>query len=275
MTVSGRTVLLSFIAKKLDRDRPLAYPRVVSDGSPKDEPKKRRARDSAAGTVRARVTAGGERYWKHSDFDDLPPSAVAMALSRLAREGALQRVGKGVYYRPRPTAFGPSMPAASAVAPQTLNSALHPAGLSAANVLGLSTQNTPQGEYATSAPGLPRALRNAIVHTRRPASRADLSTEEGAILETLRDRARNSDLPPEKTIRLLCRLLEGDDRFARLAEAGLQEPPRVRAMLGALGEEIGAPREQLDRLKASLNPLSRFDFGALRSLRFAKQWQAK
>jgi hypothetical protein len=31
----------------------------------------------------------------------------------------------------------------------------------------------------------------------------------------------------------------------------------------------------LDRLKGSLNPLSRFDFGNLRSLRHAKGWQAK
>jgi hypothetical protein len=230
---------------------------------------------SAAATVRQRVGAGGERYWKHADFKDLPPSAVAMALSRLARGGDLQRVGKGVYYRPRSTAFGPSLPAASAVAPQTLRTVLHPAGLSAANVLGLSTQNPRRGEYATPAPGPPRALRDAVVHTGRPANRAGLSAEEGAILETLRGRARNSDLPASKTISRLRRLLEVDDRFTRLAEAALQEPPRVRAMLGAFGEELGAPPEALARLRESLNPLSRFDFGVLRQLRFAREWQAK
>jgi hypothetical protein len=221
------------------------------------------------------VRAGGERYWKHADFGDLSASAVAMALSRMAREGALQRVGKGLYYRPRPTAFGSSIPAVGTVARLTLRTALHPSGLSAANALGLSTQNPTRGEYATPAAGPPRALQGEVVHTGRPAGRVGLSTEEGAILETLRDRARNSDLSPAKTIARLRVLLEVEGRFTRLARAALQEPPRVRAMLGALGEEFGAPSQDLERLRASLNPLSRFDFGTLRGLRFAREWQAR
>lgn len=230
---------------------------------------------SVAAMVRRRVERGGERYWRHSDFKDMPATAVAMALSRLAREGFLQRLGKGLYYRPRETAFGPSIPAASAAVPQMIKAPLHPAGLSAANFLGLSTQNPSRGEYATSAAAPPRALRDAIVHAGRPPSRAGLSAEEGAILETLRERARYSDLPPEKTIVRLRRLLSSEVRFKRLARAAAEEPPRVRAMLGAFGEELGAPDAALDRLRVSLNPLSRFDFGPLRALRFAKQWQAK
>ena len=70
-------------------------------------------------------------------------------------------------------------------------------------------------------------------------------------------------------------LLESEGRFTRLAQAALQEPPRVRAMLGALGEELGAPPRDLKRLRASLSPLSRFDFGTLRDLRCARDWQAK
>jgi len=35
------------------------------------------------------------------------------------------------------------------------------------------------------------------------------------------------------------------------------------------------PPRLLDRLRKSLNPLSRFDFGRLASLRHAKEWQAK
>jgi hypothetical protein len=46
-------------------------------------------------------------------------------------------------------------------------------------------------------------------------------------------------------------------------------------MLGALGQELEMPPALLDRLRNSLNPLSRFDFGHLRSLRYAREWQAK
>jgi hypothetical protein len=231
-------------------------------------------RRSAAAVVRERVECGGARYWKHSDFADLPPSAVATTLSRLAREGKLKRVGKGVYYRPAPTSFGMSVPGASATAAQLLGAAVHPAGLSAANVLGLSTQNPGRAEYATPARFPPTALRDARVHTGRPAQRASLSAEDGAILELLRERARSSDLSPEQTVQRLERLLAEPGRFARIAEAAMTEPPRVRAMLGALGQKAGVRDNLLDALRHSLNPLSRFDFGALRVLAHAREWQA-
>ena len=53
------------------------------------------------------------------------------------------------------------------------------------------------------------------------------------------------------------------------------EPPRVRAMVGAIGEEIGKKPAALHRLRSSLNPLSRFDFGMLAGLTNAGSWQAK
>ena len=46
-------------------------------------------------------------------------------------------------------------------------------------------------------------------------------------------------------------------------------------MLGALGEEFGMPQRAFDSLKKSLNPLGRYDFGRLSSLRHASEWQAK
>jgi Family of unknown function (DUF6088) len=234
-----------------------------------------KARANAARVVRNRVRRGRARYWKHSDFRGLPPSAVAKALSRLAHEGELERVGKGVYYRPASTPFGMSVPAASGVAAQTLTAPLHPAGLSAANVLGLTTQNPRRPEYATPAPGSPTVLRGAVVHTGRPPQRAGLSAEEGAILEILRERARSSDLSSEETVRRLLHLVADEERFRRLVTAAIAEPPRVRAMLGAIGDELGMPTPLLDRLRRTLNPLSRFDFGHLTSLRHAKEWQAK
>lgn len=230
---------------------------------------------SAASLVRSRIEGGGGRFWTYSDFRDLPTSAVATTLSRLAREGILQRTSKGVYYRPIQTSFGYSMAGASAAAAQTLTAPLYPAGLTAANMLGLSTQNPGRAEYATTAAGAPTALRNATVHPGRPSQRTGLATEDGAILETLRERARSSDLTPQQTVRRLMRLLAEDERFGRLAEAALAEPPRVRAMLGALGQELDMPPRILRRLHESLNPLSRFDFGRLACLRYAAEWQAK
>lgn len=230
---------------------------------------------SAAAQVRERILAGGERFWRHDDFRGLPASAVATTLSRLAREGELQRVRKGVYFRPRATVLGPSLPGPSGAAASSLRVPLHAAGLSAANVLGLTTQNPARREYATPATDPPTALRGSRVRTRRPAARAILDAEEGALLEFLRDRAMTSDLSSSDTVQRLSALVGDRTRFARLVRAAQYEPPRVRAMLGALGEIAGAPPRVVQTLRDSLNPLSRFDFGALSTLPNARSWQAK
>lgn len=168
-----------------------------------------------------------------------------------------------------------SLPSGSASAALALRAPVHPAGLTAANVLGFTTQNPARLEYATPAHDPPRALADANVRTRRPASREGLPVEDGALLEFLRDRGRSSDLSPEATYERLYQLLRDPSRFARLARAALDEPPRVRAMLGALGTEVGADEAALRRLRKSLNPLSRFDFGLLRGLPHAREWQAQ
>jgi hypothetical protein len=184
-------------------------------------------------------------------------------------------VAKGVYYRPVRTRLGPSVPGPVAVAAQTLKAPIHPAGLSAANMLGLTAQNPRRPEFATTAAAAPTALRDAHVYTRRPMERTGLSAEDGAILETLRERAASSDLSPDGTARTLLRLLGDAERFTGLVDAAMAEPPRVRAMLGALGQELGMPSRSLEQLRGSLNPLSRFDFGQLACLRHAGEWQAR
>jgi hypothetical protein len=73
----------------------------------------------------------------------------------------------------------------------------------------------------------------------------------------------------------LLTLLGDQAMYERLARAALSEPPRVRAMLGAIGQELHVSPKTLQQLRDSLNPLSRFDFGGLGALRHAREWQAK
>jgi hypothetical protein len=70
-------------------------------------------------------------------------------------------------------------------------------------------------------------------------------------------------------------LLSESGRFERLLKVADSEPPRVRAIFGAIGEQIGKPADMTQRLRASLNPFSKFDFGLLAGLPSAKHWQAK
>lgn len=265
-------MLSSFVAKKLDTMG------CTHDDQGMVTMGKRSRRPTAARIVRERVGNGGERVWRMEDFRDLPFAAVAQALSRLARAGSLERLSKGIYYRSRPTMFGPSRPNPAAI--QQLSGKLrtvHPAGLSAAHMLGFTTQNPARFELSTSANSLPRKLigDDALVRTRRPAAWDALSGEDAACLEMLRGRGRHIEFSTAETILRMRRLLREDGRFNRLARVAATEPPRVRAILGALGESIRAPRALLSALRATLNPISRFSFGMFAGLPSAHHWQAK
>lgn len=231
-----------------------------------------------ARSVRQRIDRGGEKLWRLEDFRDLPFTAVAQALSRLTREGKLERLSKGVYYRTRETVFGKSCPNPSTLQKLASNdNSIFPAGIAAANLLGFTTQTARQSEVATNAPSLPRKLigSNAIVHTRRPEAWARLHEADAALLDFLRRGGRTSELSPPETIRKTLALLSEKNRLTHLLKVADYEPPRVRAMLGAMAEQLEYPAPVLRRLRASLNPLSRFDFGLFAALPRARAWQAK
>lgn len=233
---------------------------------------------SFAEKVREQIESNGEKIWRLADFKNMPLTAVAQTLSRLSRRGEIQRLGKGIYYRPRQTAFGQSKPNMSLLSSlPILGKKVFPAGNAAANLLGFSTQNPAKIEVATTGFSLPRLLlgKETIIHTRRPESWNELTTQEVAILDFLRNRGKTSELSPKETVYKLIEYLRKPNQLERLLRIAVSEPPRVCAILGAIGQEIGYPESKLLALRKKLNPLSRFDFGNLIALKYSKQWQAK
>ncbi len=229
-------------------------------------------------TVRDRIRRGGERLWRLEDFRDLPPTAVAQALSRLMRQGEVERLSKGVYYKARETALGKSRPNPAAIHKlASRRKTVFPSGIAAASLLGFTTQTARRSELATSSLSLPRKLvgADAVIHTRRPEAWAGLSESDAALLDFLRRAGRPSELPASETVRRTLTLFSENAYFERLLKVADSEPPRVRAIMGAIGEQLGKSAAALHRLRASLNPLSRFDFGQLAGLRHARKWQAK
>jgi len=233
---------------------------------------------TTAETVRKRIESSGERVWRLADFAGLPFPAVAQTLSRLYRQGVIRRLGKGLYYRSRQTAFGPSLPNDALIRSLPLRRrGVFTSGIGAAGLLGFTTQSPAHIELATNGSSLPRLIvgKEAVVHTRRPDAWQGLSQTDAALLDVLRNRAAASELSPAKTVDKLLGYFREHGRFQRFLKIAESEPPRVRAMLGAIGEQIGQPPRHLTGLRAGLNPLTRFDFGILAALTHAKQWQAK
>lgn len=233
---------------------------------------------STARTIRSMIESAGERVWRFVDFNSLPPAAVAQTLSRLSRQGIIQRLGKGLYYRSRPTVFGDSKPNRSQLRSLPISrKGVFPSGVSAAQLLGFTTQNPGRIEVATDGLSLPRLIigKDTLIHTRRPESWRLLSQEDAAFLDFLRKSGANSELSPEETASRLLAIAGEDGRLSRLLKVSASEPPRVRAMLGAIAEQLGTSTGKLAQIRASLNPLSRFDFGILTALAHSSQWQAK
>src|SRR5258706_6458205 len=231
-----------------------------------------------ASLVRDRIEQGGERVWRLEDFRDQPFMGVAQALSRLARAGLIERLSKGVYYRARQTVFGDSRPTPAAIGQLAARSiSLFPSGTAAANLLGFTTQTARRGAIATNAPSLPRKLvgQDTVIHTRRPEAWSRLTEAEAALLDFLRRGGRDSELSPADTVRKTLALLSESDRYAHLVNVARTEPPRVRALLGALGQQLEASPQTLAALRDSLNPASRFDFGLFAALPDSRAWQAK
>jgi hypothetical protein len=268
----------SFLAKKRDKTAEEAEDRgmVIRATTVKNRQR------SIVGRIRVRIEAAGERVWRAADFQGADRAwtaqAIAQALSRLSRQGVVRRFGKGLYYRGRETAFGPSLPSPALV--QSLPIAgrkMFPSGHAAASALGLTTQQPLRPEIATTGGSLPRLIvgKHAIVRTRRPESWHSLDAEGAAILEVLRQRGVTSELSADETVRRLLSLFKKPDRFIRLCRVASSEPPRVRAMLGAIGQQLGRPPRDLSGLRRTLNPLSTFDFGKLAALKHADEWQAR
>lgn len=233
---------------------------------------------STAEDIRNQIERGGERIWRFDDFENMPFTAVAQTMSRLSKKGIVRRISKGLYYRPRQTPFGESKPTPGQLHSLSIQGKeIFPAGSAASNLLGFTTQNAAKIEVATNGLSLPRSIvgKETIIHTRRPESWRNLSAKDAALLDFLRQGGKTSELSPEKTVKKLLEHFDEKNQFDRLIQIAESEPPRVRALLGAIGQQIGYRKDALITLKKSLNPLSKFDFGSLTALKYAKQWQAK
>lgn len=232
------------------------------------------ANQSVTKTVASRLKRRPGRLFTFDDFEDLPASAVAPALSRLAARGEIKRARKGVYYVPRETPLGEVPPDPVVLGAVVSRGRSHPAGLSAANLLGLTTQVPARVELAVEEMR-PTSLRGVEFKPRVRTNRRGLSAREASLLEVLRDIHHLTDLSPAATNRRLLHVLRDDGARSRILRAALHEPPRVRAMVGALAEVAGARDNELRRLRRTLNPTTKYDFGPLVTLPNARSWGAR
>ena len=233
---------------------------------------------SATELVMRAISRAPSSLVRASDIEGTSRSAATKALARLAKQGVLTRVGKGLYYAPKDTLLGKSRPSEMAIAMKTLEGKTRPTGASAANLLGLSTQLPARPQLVAFTSNKPKNTGVARLRLRRGSRPHPLPTLEGALLEFIRERGKSAETSAMESYRRLRHLFKDQlqmDRLRELREVALEEPPRVRAMLGAMFAYAELPQSLWEPLKASLNPLTKFDFGLFSELPNAREWQAK
>ena len=154
-------------------------------------------------------------------------SAVESAFSRMAADGDILRIRKGLYWKGTATTLGMSPPSVEEVALKLGGPGSGPAGVAAAHWLGLTSQvpSTYLAAVPVRAPGPWPGVR----FTQRPIDRLlhALSPSEVAVLEVLRAGPAVIEAAWEELPEVIARLAaSGEVRLDVLDEAAATEPHR-------------------------------------------------
>ena len=206
--------------------------------------------------------------------------AAVKALGRMTQTGVVKRASTGRYYKPVKSVFGELKPAEDQLLkPYLFNKGKRIAyvtGQALYNRMGLTTQVSKSIKVASRDKRVITTIGSVAVKPVK--SYVDVTVENYELLEILdaiKDFKKIADIEAKAAIsRLLQKMkqLSQKDR-TRLINISLKYPPRVRALAGALLEEINTDKEILQPLLVSLNPLSKYNFGIKKEeLRTIKKW---
>lgn len=220
--------------------------------------------------------AGPGSDWTYADFKDLPFVAVAKALSRLTKDKKIVRVRKGVYHFPRKTALGETGSSSSYVIGASFPSTYYGATMAAYN-LGLTTQVPANpvifGDVSYRKDNI---LGTDVTFRKRDVSHLKkLDDLEINLIEALRNIKKIPGMGPAKAVEALKDDFKRSSKTRDLLRAVKHEPPRVRAMVGAIYQELGLHLDDLKSLKKTLNPLTHYHLGVSNALKYADDWNIK
>jgi hypothetical protein len=195
-------------------------------------------------------------------------TTAAKALERLKKKGVIKKVSKGVFYKPEQTVFGELKPDYS----ELLRSYLFKNGKRIAYETGTSLYNR-MGLTTQLAFRIKIASRGKRININRGTLKAnavksytevtDSNYETLEILDAFKDIKHIPDCSITQAVRRLSAIVKklNDKQTASLIKYALLYPPRVRALVGAIVENNGRKLRGLEKLKDSLNPLTKIKLG--------------
>lgn len=209
-------------------------------------------------------------------------SAAAKAIERLIAKKVIKRISTGIFYKPKTTLFGELKPGEEELLRPYLfngkNRIAYITGTALYNRMELTTQVPGDIKVASKI----REIRTQIgnIKVKRVKSYIDVTNQNYHLLEildVLKDFKQISDLDKKTAIKQMTTVIASlkMKNILLLISYGLEYPPRARAFLGALLENI-YPDMELNQLKHSLNPLTVYEFGVTdNDLSSAANWSIR
>lgn len=202
-----------------------------------------------------------------SDFEieSQNQSAVVKALNRMVKSGEISKLSKGKFYKPRKTQFGELRPSAYQIAKDYIERdgklIGYITGYSAYNSLGLTTQISSYIQIGTNkSRRTVKRDKYTISFIMQQNTITKKNIEILRILDAIRFiREIPATTPNEACIRLkeIIKALN-EEQKETLVKCSLKYTNYVRALCGAMLEDIGYDSNSLDCIRKSLNGVTNY-----------------
>jgi hypothetical protein len=193
---------------------------------------------------------------------------AAKAIERLQKNGTIKKVSKGVFYKPKMSTFGELSPDYNSILKNYLYKDGKRVGYITGGVLynqlNLTTQNYFRTQIATNRSR--KKIDFSWLKTNSVKAYAEVTEENYillGILDAIKDIKSISDTSASKAVTILMAKIKEFKKkdIESMIQYALLYPPRVRALLGAIIENVFNGELNVEALKKSLNPSTTFKLG--------------
>jgi hypothetical protein len=221
----------------------------------------------------------------YTDFniDVKKKDAVVKALNRMAASGRITKLSKGKFYKPRKSRFGALQPSAYQIAKDLLEQdgeiVGYITGYNAYNEMGLTTQIPATLQIGTNK--YRRAIKRGLYKISfivQPNKITKTNIELLRILDAIRFISEIPATTPDEACKRLLTIIDhlSAEQVKTLTQLALKYAPSVRALCGAMLENIGADDLLINKMEASLNPVTEYKISISESvLPNKKKWRLK
>uniref|UniRef100_UPI00404B4C40 DUF6088 family protein n=1 Tax=Flavobacterium sp. TaxID=239 RepID=UPI00404B4C40 len=192
---------------------------------------------------------------------------AAKVLQRMQKKGDIKKISKGVFYKPEQTVFGELQPDYSEqLRPYLFENGkriAYETGASLYNQLGLTTQMAFRIKIASQNKRI--SINRGALKARAVKSYTAVTDDNYELLGLL-DALKDIKRIPDCTVANAVLIVSGKfkkfevPKIKKLISYAMFYPPRVRAILGAILENINT-KIDTGELKESINPLTTFQLG--------------